>query len=544
MIGVESLGMARFLGLPLGAWCGAAALLLNTACGDDGPAQDDGSGSSGSTTDDVTGSTTQEPSTSSTEPDTTADESSTGEPLPPLELEVQAFTYPNQPMVIDLAFSAPDLEVTIEHATDPGIRSAVIEGNPGETWVRVRGLLPDAEHPLSWAAQAPDDRTDEGELSVQTEAALPGFVPSFTIEGPNGGQGEGYGGYVLFDLLALTPRSPAALFVLDTEGVTRWHLGRSDGLIGATAVFAGAKLRPDGTLLYLRDLTLYVVDEMGMEQLVISSQDLGLPGLHHDVIELPSGNFLALSYVFRDIDYPDIGLTHVAGDLIVEISPEGEVVWEWDSFDHLDPLRRRDGFDDLIIDPDTGTFGNDWTHGNGIVYREETDSITFSMRHQDWIVEIDHATGDLLWRLGSEGDFTLDQGTWQYHQHSPEWQADGTLLLYDNGLGNPDLPNPQETSRAVRYSVDTGTMTVSQEWEDAAEDFVAPIAGDADRLPDGSILVTDSSIGLGMGPQAIYARVREIDERTSDTPQWSFTTELGTFVYRCIATERLPGETP
>ena len=67
---------------------------------------------------------------------------------------------------------------------------------------------------------------------VQTEAPLPGFLPGFTIEGT----GAGYGGYVLFDLLALTPDAPASLFVLDTDGVTRWHIGRSDGVIGPPGV--------------------------------------------------------------------------------------------------------------------------------------------------------------------------------------------------------------------------------------------------------------------------------------------------------------------
>ncbi|MCX4247845.1 aryl-sulfate sulfotransferase [Paraliomyxa miuraensis] len=538
--------MTRLLGSSLASSLAVLGLSLASACGDDQPVQDGDGSSTGASAEGSTGTTVAvDESSSGPGVDTTADGSSSSGDLPPLELEVVSYTYPNQPMVIDLSFSVPQLEVTIEHETDPGIRSAVIEADPEQTWVRVRGLAPDTEHPLSWSALAPDGRTAEGELTVTTETALPGFRPSFTIEGPGGpGTGTGYGGYVLFDLLALTPEAPASIFVLDTEGTTRWHLGRSDGLIGPTSVFAGAKLRADGTLLYLRDLNVYVIDEMGVEQLVIASVDLGLPGLHHDVIELPSGNFLALAFTFRDIDYPDIGLTHVAGDLIVELSPEGELVWEWDSFDHLDPLRRRDGFDDLILDPETGEFGKDWTHGNGIVHREDTDTITFSMRHQDWIIEVDHGTGDVLWRLGEEGDFTLTAGTWQYHQHSPEWQDDGTLLLYDNGLGNPGLPDPMETSRAVRYAIDTGAMEVTQVWEDAAEDFVSPIAGDSDRLPDGSILVTDSSIGLELGPQAIYSRVREIDEPSSDVPQWWFTTELGTFIYRCIPTELLPGELP
>lgn len=515
---------------------GLMIVLASTGCGDDLPESMDGSSGGSSGTGDVTTGSTAGPAGSSTGVD--PDGGSSSDDGTPLEVEAEVFTYPNQPMVIDVAFSVPELDVSLTHATDPGVRAGPLAAAPDQTWMRVRGLAPEAMHQLQWQAEDPEGRTASGQLDVQTEAALPGYLPGFTIEG----SGEGFGGYVLFDLLELTPEAPASLFMLDTEGTTRWHIGRDDGIVGPASVFAGVKLRDDGALLFIRDYTLFVIDEMGTELVALDSATLGLPGLHHDVIELPNGNFLALSYTFRDIDYPDLGTTFVAGDLIVEIDPAGSVVWQWDSFDHLDPQRRRAGFEEVIFDIETLQNAQDWTHGNGIVYDEAADTILFSTRHQDWLVQIDHGSGEVQWRFGEEGDFTLTAGTWQYHQHSPQWQDDGTLLLYDNGLGNPGLPDPMETSRAVRYSLDPGAMTAAQVWEDEADDFMAPIAGDADRLPDGSILVTDSSIDMGIG--MIHATVREIDEATSATPQWSFTTEIGTFIYRCVATLRLPGETP
>lgn len=509
-------------------------VLAAVACGDDSPAETNGEGSSSTATSEQP---TGHSSGDQTDGSTSADDGSTGsDDGTPLAVEVEVFTYPNQPMVIDLAFSAPDLEVSVEHATDPGVRTGPRPSPDDQTWVRVRGLSPDTAHPLEWQAQAPDGRIATGQLDVQTEAALPGYLPSFAIEGG----GEGYGGYLLFDLLELTPEAPASLFVVDPAGTTRWHLGRTDGLIGPASVFAGVKLRDDGTLLFIRDYTMFIIDEMGTEQLALSSTDLGLPGLHHDVIELPNGNFMALSYTFRDIVYPDLGSTFVAGDLIVEIDPSGSVVWEWDAFDHLDPQRRREGFEELIFDLETLQNAQDWTHGNGIVYDPETDTIVFSARHQDWLIQIDRGSGEVQWRLGEDGDFTLTAGTWPYHQHSPQWQDDGSLLLYDNGLGNPGLPDPQQTSRAVRYTVDPNAMTAAQVWEDEAEDFMAPIAGDADRLPDGSLLITDSSIDMAIG--MIYARVRQLDERSPGRPHWSFTTAIGTFIYRCVASMRLPGQ--
>src|SRR5688572_10337726 len=85
-------------------------------------------------------------------------------------------------------------------------------------------------------------------------------------------------------------------------------------------------------------------------------------------------------------------------------------------------------------------------------------------------------------------------------------------------------------------------MSATQAWEDEAEDFTAVFAGDADRLPNDKILVTDSSIGLLTG--MLHARIREIDEASSATPVWSITTEIGTFIYRSTAWDRLPGQLP
>ena len=522
-----------------------STLLALSACGDDLPSSS-GNGSSGGATDtggntDTTGAPTPAPADSSTSITATGtggseSEGTSSSGVEPIDVDVEVFTYASQPMVVDLAFSEPDLVASIEHNSDPGVRFGPVAGEDGETWVRVRGLAPETMHELDWSVEAPSGATDEGQTSFETLAPLPGFVPSFNIEG----SGDGYGGLVLFDLLALTPEAPASLFMIDTHGQTRWHTGRMDGIVGPATVFAGAKILDDGSLMFLRNFTLFVIDELGVEQVALTSEAMGLLGLHHDVIELPNGNFLALSFIFRDIDYPDLGLTHVAGDLIVEIDRTGNIVWEWDSFDHLDPLRRREGFDVLIFDVETGENGQDWTHGNGVIYDEASDTVLFSARHQDWLIQIDRSTGDVLWRLGPEGDFGLDSGEFFYHQHSPQWQDDGTLLLYDNGVGNPNLDDALETSRAIRYDLDEGTMMATQVWEDAAEDFVAPIAGDADRLPDGSILVTDSSIDMNIGQ--IHARVREIDEETSDTPQWSFSTDIGTFIYRCVPSLRLPGE--
>ncbi len=57
----------------------------------------------------------------------------------------------------------------------------------------------------------------------------------------------------------------------------------------------------------------------------------------------------------------------------------------------------------------------DWTHTNAIVYTPDDHNILVSMRHQNWVVKVDYndgaGTGNILWRLGYQGNFTLRGGT-------------------------------------------------------------------------------------------------------------------------------------
>jgi hypothetical protein len=288
------------------------------------------------------------------------------------------------------------------------------------------------------------------------------------------------------------------------------------------------------------------VDELGKSLLDLDPTSIGVAAFHHDALRLPNDNWLLLGHEFADIADPaNPGQTvHVAGDTLVEVSPDGQKTWQWSSFAHLDETRLL-GPDNLspLVNPQTGQSGIDWTHGNGIVYSAADDSILLSLRHQDWILKIDHQSGNVVWRLGKDGDFTLTSGTWFFHQHSAEWQPDGSLLLYDNGACNPDVPDADEHSRPVRYQLDEAAMTATQVWDETNEPYMSLIAGDADRLANGRILVLDSSLPVDpLQPFTfeIYSRLREVDPATNEW-LWTLRTEDNRFVYRSVAIERLPG---
>lgn len=447
-------------------------------------------------------------------------------------------------MVADVSVAlARTASVRVEIAGDLGARAIPLDGaSPGAVTLRVRGLAPDRDHA---AEVVLTDGASEQRLPLEfrTPPPLAGFVEQFAVTG------AGAADYRVFDHSTTPKISDSGLFAVDAAGRTRFYLSSPSSLEEQLHVRppAGVKLLDDGTLLYAQDNRLRIVDELGETLLDVDPLSLGVGAFHHDALRLPGGNLLVLAHEFGSFVDPASGQAGlVAGDRIVELSPDGNKVWEWSSFDHLDTERipGPDYYVAFVEDAGSGQTAHDWTHGNGIVYRAEDDSILLSLRHQDWVLKIDHATGDVLWRLGKDGDFTLASGSWFFHQHSPEWQADGSLLLYDNGAGNPDLPVEQQRSRPVRYVLDEASKTATQVWEETQESYLSLIAGDADALPGGTVRVLDSSLlidptkGFSFD---IYSRLREVEPDSGEW-LWTLRSDDHRFIYRCIASDRLPGE--
>ena len=86
------------------------------------------------------------------------------------------------------------------------------------------------------------------------------------------------------------------------------------------------------------------------------------------------------------------------------------------------------------------------THTNAILYSPDDGNLIVSIRHQNWLIKVDYANGtgagDILWKLGYQGDFALLGGTdptdWFYAQHGPSFVTANTtgqfsMALFDNG---------------------------------------------------------------------------------------------------------------
>mgnify|MGYP001257418674 FL=1 len=244
--------------------------------------------------------------------------------------------------------------------------------------------------------------------------------------------------------------------------------------------------------------------------------------LHHQPHELENGHFLALTANTREIEnyYTDIidktaprKTQRVVGDNIVEFTPEGEIVWNWNTFDHLDTERVGYG----LLEPYWWVRGFpgalDWTHGNGVTHDPHDGNVLVSLRHQDAILKIDKKSGEIIWILGDHQDWNdeyesklltpVDDLTWPYHGHNPRVTGPNKFIMYDNGIIGTLPPHPRKKpaeclARAVEFEVDPEKMEVRQIWSSAKFDIEAPVIswamGDAHRLSNtGNVMVIDST---------------------------------------------------
>jgi arylsulfate sulfotransferase len=243
--------------------------------------------------------------------------------------------------------------------------------------------------------------------------------------------------------------------------------------------------------------------------------------LHHQPHELANGNFLALTANAREIEnyYTDIvnkdaprKTQRVVGDNIVEFTPEGEIVWNWDTFDHLDVERVGYG----LLEPYWWVRGFpgalDWTHGNGVTNDPHDGNIMVSLRHQDAILKIDRESKEVIWILGDHQDWKGDLKeklltpvgdlSWPYHGHNPRVTGPNRFIMYDNGIVGTLPPNPRKKpaeclARAVEFEVDTEKMEVRQVWSSTnldSEPVTSWAMGDAHRLSvTGNVMVVDSA---------------------------------------------------
>jgi len=248
---------------------------------------------------------------------------------------------------------------------------------------------------------------------------------------------------------------------------------------------------------------------------------------------IQGGNTLILTHVNHA--KPAIADATLEDDRLIEVSPAGEIVWQWVASDHLDEFgfspAARAAIKTAAAAP-VGRAGGaggganaerrsfDWLHVNAATYvgpnrwfdagdrRFAPNNIIISSRQSSFIVIVGR-DGKIVWRIGP--DFlesnelrTLRQIIGQHNPHliPKGLPGAGNLLVFDNGgasgYGAPTPVSPDGGSvyqRAGSRVLEINPTTLELVWSYTGPRLFSTNISGAQRLPNGNTMITEGAPG-------------------------------------------------
>ncbi len=371
-------------------------------------------------------------------------------------------------------------------------------------------------------------------------------------------------GIELMDFVTIDATSSSGVVLTDLEGNVLWAYSHFPSQPNPVKLLPNGHFlmsfsgQPDGVSSTVREIDLagQTVWELTGAQLnqelataTCAGCNITVVGVHHDFAVLPNGHLIVMAAE----DVAESGLTGfpspttVTGDVLIELDQNHQPVWLWSEFDHLDLNRHPNGFPD-------------WTHTNSVVYSPDDKALIISIRHQSWVVKIDYndgkGTGNILWKLGYQGDFTLQNGTdpqdWFYYQHDANIASANSsgvfqLLLFDNGDSRV-LDSSGTTcgvtpcvSRVPLLQLDETAKTATIEWVDPLAPIYSFFGGSARLLQNGNVEFDACGLTVpGTSTPANGSLIREVSKTTPPQTIWQMQL-TGQYAYRSI---RIPSFYP
>lgn len=410
---------------------------------------------------------------------------------PPVELSIS-----NDSVILNPTGYAPLSALVNYSYTTPGKTKIIVFGKHGDNSniehqfedygslhsVPIIGLYPDYNNTVEIVLFGNNgDSIAKAIVNIQT-GSLPDSMPSsITVDSAN------------YDVMepginlvsSFSSRVPTRPYMLDNYGDIRWLLDYSSHPeLNSLFYDCGIARLRNGNFYFANFETnkIYEVDLVGK---IVNSWGLSGYNFHHEVLEMPNGNFLVC--VARPSSTHTNG-TPTTEDYIVEVDRQaGTIINTWDLKESLDEYRTA-----------LTTNAVDWIHVNALYYDSTDNTIIISGRTQGvvkltfdnkvkWILSAHKGWGKnrrgedlnqyLLTALDANGNIITDTSVqsgyknhpdfeWCWYQHSCILIPNGDLMLFDNGTNRNFNPNQTNFySRAVEYKIDPVNMTVQQIWE-------------------------------------------------------------------------------
>ena len=346
----------------------------------------------------------------------------------------------------------------------------------------------------------------------------------------------------------LSPLATQAVLVIDMNGtvVKRWD-GYNNSAGGPARVLPGGFVvgasgaRPpfqESLELIQRDFASNIVWRFSRAEEITTRGDSpiwsvrqhhdwqreGFPAGYYSPEYTPAtdgGNTLILAHTNRK--QPKVSDVMLEDDRLIEVSWNGDIVWEWVASDHVDEL----GFsaDARKVIKAATAFNKarasyDWLHVNSATYvgpnqwfdrgdtRFAPNNVIISSREAS-LLAIVGRDGSIVWRLGPDfGESkelrAIGQIIGQHHAHliPKGLPGAGNLLVFDNGgasgygFTNPIAPDGRGAFvRPTSRVLEINPVTLELVWSYSNPRFFSTNISGAQRLPNGNTLITAGAGG-------------------------------------------------
>jgi hypothetical protein len=405
-------------------------------------------------------------------------------PAPPPSVSIAAeprLVPAYSPDVPDYVVQCSNTQPVTVSASVPAGAAAAVDGG-----AMPQGQMSHRDVPLQEGQAFGFSVTDNAGTRAHTVRCLPADFPAFNSSRTGAPDVQ----WLVFTPASGTPGSPYVV-IADGFGVPVWWMRTGGVPFDATVL-------PDGTIAWAPGSNGY--SSAGFEHYRLDGTPLGTLTTvgagadQHELQQTANGNYLMEDYSPREhVDLSSAGgpadATVLDAD-IQELRPDGTLVWEWNSRDHIALAETASwglendgaGYNDLPA--------YDIVHINSIA--DDGDGIVFSARHLNAVYRIRKSDGAIDWKLGgttrAESLAFVDDplgGTSFGGQHDARVLPDGSLTVHDNGSRRGRAP------RAVRYRLDTVARTATL--VEQVTDSRAPgstCCGSARRLSSGHWVVS------------------------------------------------------
>lgn len=240
---------------------------------------------------------------------------------------------------------------------------------------------------------------------------------------------------------------------------------------------------------------------------------------HHEIERLKNGNTLLLANRIHKIK--GFKLDRTIDDVIYEVSPQGEIVWQWLASEHLNEfgftpeqveLVKNSNLADYLHLNNARTLGaNKWFDAGD--QRFHPDNIIIDSRQANFMAIIDKKTGKVVWNLGpnySSAELknpfvageskprAVDQlsGLHDAKMIAKGLPGAGNILVFDNqgGSGYPAVSYQISTGASRVVEIDPSTKQIVWEYRPGTS-FFSAFTSSARRLPNANTLITEGQTG-------------------------------------------------